>query len=327
MSNASIVLPRAGTAKSGDAPQSIQAPSEAAFVAAFGNLLPPALYLRTPNGRAAYYELPPSSPAPINHTRPVSRVFFVHGVQTPALGLQPLASALSSRFPYAQCVLVDLWGHGLTDTPFVAHEPALFHALLEALMVQLGWEDAHFVGYSFGGSTTATFTAAHPERVASMVLIAPVGLIRTAQYDELQRSYLHGGEGLEDQARAWILELLEGGQLIVPSDWKERVRRGEVVAEAVREWQMREHEGHVASVVGIYRDGGVQDRHAEFAKAAKTGVQGLYILGELDDVCSVQDLHDVGMRNVAIISQVGHGVVRERVPEVAQLIEDFWNKL
>jgi pimeloyl-ACP methyl ester carboxylesterase len=187
-------------------------------------------------------------------------------------------------------------------------------------------EDAHVVGYSFGGSTTATFTAAHPERVASMVLIAPVGLIRTAQYDELQRSYLHGGEGLEDQARAWILELL-GGQLIVPSDWKERVRRGEVVAEAVREWQMREHEGHVASVVGIYRDGGVQDRHAEFAKAAKTGIQSLYILGELDDVCSDQDLHDVGMRNVAIISQVGHGVVRERVPEVAKLIEDFWNKL
>jgi hypothetical protein len=90
---------------------------------------------------------------------------------------------------------------------------------------------------------------------------------------------------------------------------------------------MREHEGHVASVVGIYRDGGVQDRHAEFAKAAKTGIQSLYILGELDDVCSDQDLHDVGMRNVAIISQVGHGVVRERVPEVAKLIEDFWNKL
>ena len=326
MSNASIVLPRPGTAKSGDAPQSIQAPSEAAFIATFGNLLPRASYLRTPNGRAAYYELPPSSPAPIDRKRPISRVLFVHGVRTPALGLQPLASALSSRFPYAQCVLVDLWGHGLTDTPFVAHEPALFHALLEALMLQLGWDDAHFVGYSFGGSTTATFTAAHPERVTSMVLVAPAGLIRAARYNELQRSYLHGGEGLEDRARAWILELLEGGPLVVPSDWKERVKRGEVVAEAVRDWQMREHKGHIASVVGIYRDGGVQDRDAEFAEAAKK-VQSLCILGELDDVCSVQDLHDVGMRNVAVVPQVGHGVVRERAPEVAQLIEDFWDKL
>ncbi|KAK9319272.1 Alpha/Beta hydrolase protein [Lipomyces orientalis] len=327
MSNASIVLPRPGTAKSTDALRSIQAPSEAAFVATFGNLLPQALYLPTPNGRVAYYELPPSSPAPTDRTRPISRVLFVHGVQTPAIGLQPLASALSSRFPYVQCVLVDLWGHGLTDTPFVAHDPALFHALLEALMVQLGWEDAHFVGYSFGGSTTATFAAAHPERVASMVLVAPAGLIRATQFDELQRSYLHGGEGLEERARAWILELLEGGQLIVPSDWKERVGRGEVVAEAVRDWQMREHAGHMASVVGIVRDGGVLDKHAEFAEAAKKGIKGLCILGELDDLCSVQDLHNVGMRNVAVVPQVGHGVVRERVPEVVQLIEEFWNKL
>jgi hypothetical protein len=41
----------------------------------------------------------------------------------------------------------------------------------------------------------------------------------------------------------------------------------------------------------------------------------------------VQDLNAVGMHNIAVIPQVGHAVVRERVPEVAQLIEDFWSKL
>jgi pimeloyl-ACP methyl ester carboxylesterase len=209
----------------------------------------------------------------------------------------------------------------------VAHDAALFHALLEALMERLGWEDAHFVSYSFGASTTASFAAARPERVASMVLVAPAGLIREAGYNELQRSYLRGGEGLEERAQAWILELLEGGQLIVPSDWKERVGRGEVVAEAIRDWQLREHEGHVASVVAIFRDGGALDKHADFAKAANTGIKYLCILGELDDVCSVQDLDHVGMRNVAVVPQVGHAVVRERVPEVARLIKDFWDKL
>ncbi|KAF7588002.1 hypothetical protein BBP40_006431 [Aspergillus hancockii] len=327
MPNASIVLPRPGTANPDGALRSIRAPSEDVFVTTFGSLLPRASYLETAHGRAAYYELLPSCPTSTDRTSTISRVLFVHGVQTPAIGMQPLASALSSRFPSAHCVLVDLWGHGLTDTPMMAHDPALFHGLLEALMGKLGWEDAHFVGYSFGGSTTATFAAAHPERVLSMVLVAPAGLLRAAQFDELQRSYLHGGEGLEDRARAWILELLEGGQLIVPPDWKERVGRGEVVAEAVRDWQMREHEGHLASVVGIFRDGGVLDKHAEFAKAATTGIQSLCILGELDDVCSVQELHQVGMENVAVIPQVGHGVVRERVPEVAQLIRDFWNQL
>ncbi|KAJ5776514.1 uncharacterized protein N7511_001525 [Penicillium nucicola] len=321
----SLVLPRPGTAKSNQPP--IQAPSEADFGAAFGNLLPSASYLQTPNGRIAYYELSPSSAAPTDLKQPISRVLFVHGVQTPAIGLQPLASALSSRFPYAHCVLVDLWGHGLTETPIAPHEAALFHSLLEDVMVHLEWETAHFVGYSFGGSTTASFAAAYPHRVEAMVLVAPAGLLRSGQFDEVQRSYLRGGDGLEEDARRWIMEFLEGGQLVVPSDWKERVGRGEVVAEAVRDWEMREHQGHAASVVGIFRDGGVLDKHAEFAEAAKKGIESLCILGELDDLCTVQDLHDVGLRNVSVVPQVGHGVVRQKVPEVAQLIEDFWHRL
>ncbi|KAE8373937.1 Alpha/Beta hydrolase protein [Aspergillus bertholletiae] len=322
-----LVLPRPGTVPSSNAAPPIPAPSEAAFVGTFGNRLPPASYLHTPHGKVAYYELSPSSQVAIEGTQPVSRVLFVHGVQTPAIGLQPLATALSSRFPSAHLVLVDLWGHGLTDTPWVAHDASLFHGLLDTLMAHLGWTDAHFIGYSFGGSTTASFAAAYPERVASMVLVAPAGLRRAAALDPVQQGYLRGGEGLEEAARDWILEVLEGGQLVVPSDWKERVVRGEVVAEAVRDWEMKEHAGHVASVVAIFRDGGILDKHVEFAKAAATGVRCQCVLGELDDLCSVQDLSELGMQQVVVVPQVGHAVVRQRVPEVAGVIEAFWKKL
>ncbi len=327
MVNTIIVLPRPGTTKSSDAQPPIRAPSEAAFVATFGKLLPQASYLQTPTGRAAYYELPALSSVPPETTNPVSRVLFVHGVQTSALGLQPLASVLSSRFPHAQCVLVDLWGHGLTDTPIVPHEPALFHTLLVDLMMHLGWDDAHLIGYSFGGSTTATFAVVHPERVASMVLVAPAGLLYSREFNELQKSYLRGGEELEEQARAWIFEFLEGGQLVVPPDWKERVGMGEVVAEAIRDWELKEHEGHAASVVAIFRDGGVLDKDAEFAEAAKSRIPNLSILGELDDICRVEKLEQVGMSNIAVVQQVGHGVVREKVLDVARLIEEFWKIL
>jgi pimeloyl-ACP methyl ester carboxylesterase len=160
-----------------------------------------------------------------------------------------------------------------------------------------------------------------------MVLVAPAGLLHASDFDELQNSYLRGGEGLEEKARAWILEFLEGGQLVVPPDWKERVARGEMVAEAVRQWEMEEHEGHAASVIAVFRDGGALDKDAEFAQAAKSGIPNLTILGELDGVCSVETLKHVGMGNVAVVPQVGHGVVRERVPEVASLIEKFWKGL
>ncbi|RDW63242.1 alpha/beta fold hydrolase [Aspergillus mulundensis] len=318
MSAPLIVLPRPGETATA---KPIPAPSEAAFIQTFGQLLPPASYLHTPNGRVAYYQLSPSANDAATSIR---RVLFVHGVQTPAIGLQPLAKELSSRFPSAQCVLVDLWGHGLTDTPFAPHEPALFHKLLEALMAHLDWPDAHLIGYSFGGSTTATLAAARPGLVSSMVLVAPAGLLREAQFSETERMYLRGGNGLEEAAKDWILEFLEGGQLVVPSDWKERVARGEVVAEAVRDWELKEHRGHLASVVAVFRDGGALDRHADFARAAATGIPALGVLGETDEVCSVQDLHEVGFKNVAVIPQVGHGVARQRVSEVAQLIEGFW---
>jgi pimeloyl-ACP methyl ester carboxylesterase len=328
MSKNLIVLPRPGTTPPNTPQSIIRAPSEVAFTATFGKILPAASYLDTNNGRVAFYELLPSSLSDADDTRAISRVLFVHGVQTSAIGLQPLASALSARFPHAKCVLVDLWGHGLTDTPFAAHDAALFHGLLESLYVHLGWENAHLVGYSFGSTVTASFAAAKPERVASVVLVAPAGFMRREQlFNELERSYLRGGEGLEEPAKEWILDFLEGGPLIVPSDWKERVDRGEVVAEAVRDWQNKNHEGHTASVVAIFRDGGVLDNNAEFAKVAKRGISNLYILGELDDVCSPQDIYEVGMQNIITVPQVGHGLVREKAGEVAKLIEDFWHKL
>lgn len=324
MSDTLIVLPRPGTQKNHGEKDAIEAPSEAAFVGVFGARLPKAQFISTAYGRAAYYTIAPSSPIPTHVKNPISRVLFIHGVQTPAIGLQPLAQALSSRFPYVSCVLVDLWGHGLTDTPIIPHEPASFHHLIRELMMKLQWKDAHLVGYSFGGSTVASYAALKPELVASITLVAPAGLLRASQLTEVEKEYMRGGEGLEDRAKAWVLEFLEGGQLVVPSDWKERVERGEVVAEAVRDWQMKNHKGHPASVIGIFRDGGVFDKHTEFAAASRTGIRSFCVLGELDDLCSVKDLHDVGMNNVVVIPQVGHGVVRERAPEVAEFIDGFW---
>lgn len=210
------VLPRPGAIFS-DSQQPIQAQSEAAFVETFGQFLPLASYLQTPISRAAYYLLPPTpSPSaaaatPHATTDPeIERVVLVHGVTTPALGLQPLANALKAKFPKAYIVLIDLWGHGLSDTPLVAHEPSLFHSLLASLMEHLDWRDAHFVGYSFGGSAVVTFAPVNPHRVSSFVAVAPAGLIRASSFDERGNAYIRGGDGVsEEEVRDWVLETLE----------------------------------------------------------------------------------------------------------------------
>ncbi|KAI1070765.1 hypothetical protein LB507_006746 [Fusarium sp. FIESC RH6] len=312
----SLVLPHPGAVASKK--NSVPGPPEADFVKTFGALLPSAKFLETPHGKAAYYEILPSE-----IKGPIDRVFFIHGVQTPAIGMLPLARALEKSFPHAHLVLVDLWGHGLSDTPILPHEPALFHQLIDDLLDHLKWPSAHLVGFSFGGATTASYIAKRQERVKSFTLVAPAGLLSSEAI--FPPEHMRGDD--EAAAQKWIFNFLEGGDLVVPSNWRERVANGEIVAEAVRDWQMRNHYGHVSSVVGIFRDGGVMDSHSKFAQAGKSGVQNLAVLGENDDLVSKEQLESYGFDNVFVVEGAGHGVVRDRAEEVAGLITKFWNGL
>jgi pimeloyl-ACP methyl ester carboxylesterase len=323
MSRPDLVLPRPGAPFDPQPP--IPGPSESSFTQTFGSLLPPAQYLTTPNGKAAYYDFPPttSSTAP---TSPSARVLLIHGVQTPALGLYPLTKLLRTHFPQHHFVLLDLWGHGLSDTPFAPHTPALFHTLIDALLDHLSWPSAHLIGFSFGGALTVGYVASQPARVQSFALIAPAGLLRRAAFDDAGRQHLAGG-GDEVAAREFVLSVLNGANAEPPSDWRERVARGEVVAKALKEWQMREHSGHGASVVGVFRDGGVMDQDEVFGEAVRTGVRNLVVLGEEDDVVGKEELEGLGFRDVKVIGATGHEVVREKAEEVAVLIGEFWGGL
>lgn len=316
-----LSIPRPGTAPTQSQP-SVSGPSEEAFVSTFGALLPRAQFLTTPNGKAAYYEISPSSSS--EPAQGPERVLLIHGVQTPALGMLPLARALHSSFSHAHFVLFDLWGHGLSDTTFHPHEPSLFHALIDALLDKLGWASAHLVGYSFGGALTVGYSVSRSSRVQSFTLIAPAGLIPSSILSAEEKARLNGDEAVAQKS---VLNWLEGGELVIPQDWTERVAKGEVVAEAVKEWQIREHPGHMATVLAVIRDGGVFDKDDLFSEAVKSGIPSYVIVGELDGFSTEEAVKKVGFNQISIVQGAGHSVVREQVPEVASLISDFWRKL
>ncbi|KAH7410094.1 Alpha/Beta hydrolase protein [Phaeosphaeria sp. MPI-PUGE-AT-0046c] len=319
MTEAHLVLPRPGTAYDASRPP-IPGPSEALFTQTFGTLLPPAEYLTTKSGKAAYYHFPPSS-----HTPNPSRVLLIHGIQTPALGMYPLASTLRSQFPSSHFVLFDHWGHGLSDTPFAPHDSALFHTLIDELLNHLSWPSAHLIGFSFGGALSVGYVASRRARVQSFTLVAPAGLIRRSGFDDAGLAHLRGG-GDEVAAATFVINNVLGG-IDVPEGWQERVKQGEVVPMAIKEWEMREHKGHVASVVAIFRDGGVLDNDEVFVEAAKSGVPNLVVLGEEDDICTKEQLEEIGFKDVKVIPTVGHEVVRQKAKEVGEYIADFWKGL
>ncbi|KAJ4382953.1 hypothetical protein N0V86_002180 [Didymella sp. IMI 355093] len=132
----------------------------------------------------------------------------------------------------------------------------------------------------------------------------------------------------EAKARDFVVETLEGTPLpiVVPDDWQVRVQRGEVVAQAIKDWQMKNHQGHAASVVGVFRDGGVIDNDELFVKAKALGIPSLVVLGEDDGLSTEKEIVDFGF-DVKVIPGAGHAVVRENADEVAEHITRFWRGL
>ena len=344
-----LVLPRPGTTIPPHPP--IPAPSESSFTATFPTHLPQAQYLHLPAGKAAYYTFPPTSAAPAPHTPHPgpARVLLIHGIQTPALGLLALTTALRNKFPACHFALLDLWGHGLSETPVAPHEGPLFWGLVDAVVARLGWkgvdgdaegegEGVAIVGFSFGAVVSMGYLASAycspaeggeaGTRVHSFALVAPAGLVRRAWFTDEQRVWLSRECARSDEAKAaeFVVSTLEGGALVVPPDWQERVGRGEVVAEALREWQMKNHPGHAASVVAVYRDAEVLDNDELFVKAKATNIPSLVVLGADDDLSTEKEIVDFGF-DVKVVPQAGHSVVRDKAEEVAEHIERFWKGL
>ncbi|MCO5588140.1 hypothetical protein L7F22_042095 [Adiantum nelumboides] len=298
--------------------KSISAPTEDQYRQAFDPIIPPVKFIQTKYGKAAYYPITPSI-----GEESQDRVLLIHGVQTPAIGLYPLAKALQTSFPKTQFVLLDLWGHGLSDTPEAKHEPGLFLTLIDNLLDHLQWNKVKLIGFSFGGLLTIAYSVTRPERVDDYILIAPGGLIRSSAFTSSDLEQLRSDDF--QTAYNWTSQWLEGGDLIVPQDWKKTVASGRLVAEAVREWQVQHHKGHKISVLGIVKDGEVMDAESYFSQAQKIAKPpSLVILGEKDDICTREDLEAFGYGNIHVIPNVGHAVVREKVPEVAGLIKALW---
>jgi pyruvate dehydrogenase E2 component (dihydrolipoyllysine-residue acetyltransferase) len=71
---------------------------------------------------------------------------------------------------------LELPGHGLSSKDVGAGDPAFFTDVMEAALGALEVERAHVVGHSMGGALAVALATQRPERIASLSLLAPVGL-------------------------------------------------------------------------------------------------------------------------------------------------------
>ena len=121
-------------------------------------------YVTLPSG-VTHYELSGPEDGPT--------VVLIHGGTIPLYTWDAQVSALRSAG--FRILRYDHFGRGYSDRPHVDYDRAFYRKQLEDLLVALEIEGrVNLVGVSFGGAIAATFAEAHPERVAKLVLIAPV---------------------------------------------------------------------------------------------------------------------------------------------------------
>ncbi|WP_246843402.1 alpha/beta fold hydrolase [Allokutzneria sp. NRRL B-24872] len=99
-------------------------------------------------------------------------VVFIHGLGTDSLASFYFTLAAPVSAAGMEVLAFDLRGHGRSGRPERGYQIGDFvgdlHAMLEQMDVQ---GPVHLVGNSFGGTVAFSYAVAHPERVASIVMI------------------------------------------------------------------------------------------------------------------------------------------------------------
>jgi pimeloyl-ACP methyl ester carboxylesterase len=195
-------------------------------------------------------------------------VMLVHGFSVPQYVFDHTRDALAAAG--FRVTSFDLYGRGWSARPAdVTYDRDLFAGELNELMDALHLPKADIVGLSMGGATVGHFAALHPERVRSLVLIAPFTLPQDIS--------VMAWPGVGEYAfRAWYLPSLAANQT---GDFPHPERMADWPARFVP--QMR-YDGFGRAILSTIRTMATKSSVPDFEAVGKSGIPVQLVWGERD---------------------------------------------
>ena len=230
-------------------------------------------------------------------------LLLLHGFGADHASWRPLVQQLS---PNQSVAGIDLPNHGKSSLQSVESIAKMAQAVLER-MDQEGIAACHLLGHSMGGGVALAISAAQPERVLSLTLLAPVGL-----GTEIDGEFIDGLIGAESEAalKLSLSRLFHDPAALTAS----------FVATAFKQLQAP---GRAAALTGMAKHLMPEGVQTGSLRAALKGIKGpvKVIWGLADQI--IPSAHSAGMPgNVGLhlLPAVGHLAQIEATPLVARLL-------
>jgi pimeloyl-ACP methyl ester carboxylesterase len=245
-------------------------------------------------------------------------IVFLHGVlnssQIYESYFAPLTKAGYRVLSY------DLYGRGFTDRPSINYTPDLFDRQLREILDKLGLTGrVHLAGFTIGGPIGAIFAERHPERVASLSLMAVSGLLEKHEIGRQAMPII--GDWFYRVLGPWELEsyVLKNAQSL--PDPTTHLRD-------YRKWSI--YAGHEDAVLSTLRSFPYYATREHYAGVGKLGIPVFVIWGAEDKTYPIAQTEIlkrlVPQAKVKAVEGVGHALVYA-VPDVVSsiLIENLSN--
>ena len=205
---------------------------------------------------------------------------------------------------------LDLPGHGESAKDVGAGDVAEFAGVLGGFLDAVGAGRAHLAGHSMGGAVALAFALEHPDRVASLALVAPAGL-----GEEINADYIDGFVAAERRRELkGVLELLFADQGLVNRTMVDdvlRYKRLDGVQEAL-----------TTVAAAMYPSG--RQTAVLTGQLDRLTVPVLVVWGEQDRVLAPAHAEALaGRARVELLAGAGHSPHMEAANEVNRLVGAF----
>ncbi|OLN88492.1 Serine hydrolase-like protein [Colletotrichum chlorophyti] len=307
---------------------------------------PGARDVETPYGTIRVYEWGPATGA---------KVLLIHGISTSCMTLGRIAHALVARG--CRVMLFDLFGRGFSDgVGDLPHDARLYttQVLLALASSRLSWSgtsSVRVVGYSLGGAVAASFAAAFPHMVESLVLLAPAGLIDAANFGAAARITFQSGlvpdrilaaitrkrlqKPLANKRVKAVAEEDDPAEKFVDVAASEVPGGDDKVDAKVREyvpWMVAHHAGFVPAFMSCVRWAPLTEQHETWRRLGerKKGTTAV-LIGRTDEVIDVDHYAREGLPLLGGEGNVlwkilpgGHDFVMTKTEYIMRELDGFW---